>query len=258
MKKIAMFLLSISILLSLVACNKNIDDQDDPISDSNLNYKKISEYMKEESILTFSPYYDLLEFQINQYKEEVIDNKIHATFLYKILMKNLETDPDKVGYIKEAKERGDKNYQQLYDEYLKVQEMNFDLKVIIDENDSFILFSNNAPKGIEWVEIRMSDFISIGKGAEDEFTGVISEINNETAIVLVDEGETIRNSGDLVDVNLSINKDVTFNVGDRVRVGYTGPIQEKYPLGIETVFILLTPEYPHFFKWWDEWGILLA
>lgn len=75
--------------------------------------------------------------------------------------------------------------------------------------------------------------------AEAEFKGTITEIIGEFAIVAVDEGEDIRSSGDLVEVNLSKNQDVEFRVGDRVRVGYKGEIQEKYPLGINTIFVEL-------------------
>lgn len=74
---------------------------------------------------------------------------------------------------------------------------------------------------------------------EAEFKGTITEIIGESAIVSADEGEDIRSSGELVEVNLSKNKEVEFNVGDRVRVGYDGPVQEKYPLGINTVFLEL-------------------
>lgn len=73
--------------------------------------------------------------------------------------------------------------------------------------------------------------------AEAEFKGTITEIIGEFAIVSADEGEDIRSSGDLVEVNLSKNQDIEFKVGDRVRVGYDGAIQEKYPLGINTIFV---------------------
>ncbi len=37
---------------------------------------------------------------------------------------------------------------------------NYDLKVIIDKNNNITLYSNESPKGVKWVEIRMRDFIS--------------------------------------------------------------------------------------------------
>lgn len=75
--------------------------------------------------------------------------------------------------------------------------------------------------------------------AEAEFKGTITDIIGELAIVSADEGEAIRASGELVEVNLAKNEEVKFKVGDRVRVGYNGAIQEKYPLGINTVFVEL-------------------
>ena len=61
--------------------------------------------------------------------------------------------------LTEAKERGDSNYQQLYNEYLQPQEMNFQLKAIINEDNLITLYYNVSPKGTEWQEVKMSDFI---------------------------------------------------------------------------------------------------
>lgn len=122
-------------------------------------YDRINEFMKEESVAVFSSYYELLDFQISNYVEEVLEDNIEASFFYKIIYKNYDKDPDIVGYIKEAKESGNKNYQQMYDEYLEPKEMNFDLKVVIDKNDIITLYSNVSPNGVEWEETEMSDFI---------------------------------------------------------------------------------------------------
>lgn len=123
------------------------------------NYERISEYMKEHSIATFSPYYELLDFQISDYVEKSTDEGIEATFYYKIIEKNYDKDPDTVGYIKEAKESGSQNYQQMYDEYLESREMNFDFKVIIDKEDKITLYSNVSPNGVQWEETKMTDYI---------------------------------------------------------------------------------------------------
>ncbi|MDY0236444.1 MAG: hypothetical protein RBR71_10465 [Gudongella sp.] len=123
------------------------------------NYCRINEYMKQESIAAFSPYYELLDFQILNYEEKFVDGNIEATFFYKIIDKNYDKDPDTVGYIKEAKESGNKNYQQMYDEYLQPKESNFDLKVVIDKDDKITLYSNVSPKGIRWEETKMTDYI---------------------------------------------------------------------------------------------------
>lgn len=123
------------------------------------NYEKISQYMKEQAIGAFSPYYELLDFQISNYEEEIIDGNIEATFFYKIIEKNYDKDPDTVEYIKEAKESGNTNYQLLYDEYLQPRESNFDLKIIIDQDHVITLYSNVSPKGIKWEETKMTDYL---------------------------------------------------------------------------------------------------
>ncbi len=79
---------------------------------------KIGAYMEEESRKVFSPYYELLDFQISDYHEETVNGKVEAVFMYKIIHKNYDRDPDTVKYIKEAKESGNINYQQMYDEYV--------------------------------------------------------------------------------------------------------------------------------------------
>lgn len=138
--------------------NKRVDIYDKEISQGEV-YDKISEYMKAESIAAYSPYYELLDFQISNYKETNVDGNVEATFFYKIIDKNYDKDPDTVGYIKELKESGHKHYQQLYDEYLEPKQSNYELKVVIDEDDNITLYSNDSPKGIEWVETEMTDYI---------------------------------------------------------------------------------------------------
>lgn len=123
------------------------------------SYDRISEYMKEKSTATFSPYYELLDFQISKYEEKIVDGNVEATFFYKIIEKNYDKDPDTVQFIKKAKENGDKYYQTYYDEYLQPRESNFDLKIIIDKDDVITLYSNVSPNGIEWEETKMTDYI---------------------------------------------------------------------------------------------------
>lgn len=123
------------------------------------NFKKISAYMEAECKKVFSPYYELLNFVISDYQEEIVNGRVEAVFRYELVHKNYDRDPDTVKYIKEAKDSGNSNYQQMYDEYLQPKVMNFELKAILDENDSITLYSNIAPKGVEWEETKMSDFI---------------------------------------------------------------------------------------------------
>lgn len=137
----------------------NIDVVDNEAIVETESYKKISGYMEEECKKVFSPYYELLDFKMSDYEEEIVGGNVEAVFHYKVIHKNYDKDPDTVQYIKEAKERGDKNYRQLYDEYLQPQEMNFYLKARIDENGKITLYYNFSPHGIDWQEIEMSDFI---------------------------------------------------------------------------------------------------
>src|SRR5690606_25358766 len=132
---------------------------EEPKSITDTNYDKIAKYMKEKSIETFSPYYELLDFQISNYVENNTDAGLEATFDYKIIEKNYDKDPDTVGYIKEAKDSGNINYQQMYDEYLQPREMNFHFKILIDKDNIITLYSNISPNGVEWEETEMSDFI---------------------------------------------------------------------------------------------------
>lgn len=167
MKRVLITGLIIILAFGFSACNGKSEPienegvlQEDEISvdTDDTDYDRISEYMEEESRKAFSPYYELLDFQISDYQEEVVNGNVEAIFLYKIIYKNYYKDPDTVGYIKEAKESGNKNYQQMYDEYLQPKEMNFHLKVIL-ENDLITLYSNIAPKGIQWEETKMTDYI---------------------------------------------------------------------------------------------------
>lgn len=139
--------------------NKTVNIYNKEISQGKI-YDRISEYMKDESKAAYSPYYELLDFQISNYKEMEIDGNIEATFFYKIIKKNFDRDPDTVSYIKELKESGHKYYQQLYDEYLEPKESNYDLKLIIDKDDNITLYSNESPKSLKWVEIKMTDYIT--------------------------------------------------------------------------------------------------
>jgi len=71
--------------------------------------------------------------------------------------------------------------------------------------------------------------------AVESFKGTIIESHGESALVLIDEGEPVRKSGSEVSVNLSINEEVTFKVGDRVEVWYDGVVGESFPLSINTI-----------------------
>ncbi|MDX9917707.1 MAG: hypothetical protein RBT15_06770 [Gudongella sp.] len=173
MKKLLFMLLILVLTLSIMACTKQEVPSETPAeilpedtpqvlpedTPEVSAYDRISTFLEEESIIAFSPYYELLEFKISNYDEKISDDNIEATFYYTIVAKNYDRDPDTVGYIIEAKESGNANYQQLYDEYLMPHDMNFDFKVVIDKDDNLTLYSNVSPKGVEWVETSMTDYI---------------------------------------------------------------------------------------------------
>lgn len=73
---------------------------------------------------------------------------------------------------------------------------------------------------------------------EATFIGVIEEVYEGSAIVYIEEGE-ILGSGDRAGVNLTVANEVIFEIGQRVKVGYTGPVGESYPLSIQTTSVEL-------------------
>ncbi len=123
------------------------------------NKDRVRAYLEEECRKAYSPYYELLDFIISDYHEEIVNGNIEAEFLYTLVVKNYDRDPDTVEYIKEAKESGNINYQQMYDEYLQAREMNFHFKTITDKNGNITLYSNISPVGIEWEKTQMNDYI---------------------------------------------------------------------------------------------------
>lgn len=74
------------------------------------------------------------------------------------------------------------------------------------------------------------------KEKEVTFIGTISEINDQTAIISIEEGE-ILNSGSSVTVDLSVNENEIFFVGDKVEVVYDGIVREIHPLSINTISV---------------------
>lgn len=71
---------------------------------------------------------------------------------------------------------------------------------------------------------------------EHKFIGTISKIEENIAIVSIEEGEILK-SGDSVKVDLSVNKEDVFFIGDKVEVEYDGMIRESNPLSINTISI---------------------
>ncbi|GLO65713.1 hypothetical protein [Oceanobacillus kimchii] len=72
---------------------------------------------------------------------------------------------------------------------------------------------------------------------QDSLIGNIQTINNDIAIVKVTKG-SILNSGNQVTVDLSVEEEITFEVSDKVEVGFTGEVREiGPPVGIDTIYV---------------------
>jgi len=85
---------------------------------------------------------------------------VEAIFIYTIIQKNYDRDPNTVDYIKSTKENKDPNYQTYYDEYLKPRESNMEIKAVINKEGDISLYTDNDPHNSrEWVEFQMSDCI---------------------------------------------------------------------------------------------------
>jgi hypothetical protein len=68
------------------------------------------------------------------------------------------------------------------------------------------------------------------------FVGTIEEIHGESATVFVPESKESKISGTVV-IGLHANTDDTFQVGDKVRVGYDGNTMETAPVGVHALTI---------------------
>lgn len=90
-------------------------------------------------------------------------------------------------------------------------------------------------------DISSLDRSSLDSNSDDEvkatFTGTIVKINNQYQSVQVDVeegGSSLK--GEIITVDISVNDEATFEVGNKVEVGFDGSIQETSPLGIGKVF----------------------
>lgn len=70
--------------------------------------------------------------------------------------------------------------------------------------------------------------VAFGESSQS-FEGTIRKIHGTSAVVEVDEGFPIRSSGDRVSVSLE-EEAAKAQVGDRVRITYSGSVMESYPL----------------------------
>jgi len=67
------------------------------------------------------------------------------------------------------------------------------------------------------------------------FVGTIQEITGDRAIIdaAEEDGKTLGQ----IRINLAVNPNETFQIGDRVRVGYDGMIMESAPAEIKTLSV---------------------
>ncbi|MGM0752446.1 MAG: DUF3221 domain-containing protein [Bacillota bacterium] len=75
------------------------------------------------------------------------------------------------------------------------------------------------------------------KTESSSFTGTIKEINDNRALVSAKVYEG--NSESDVFIDLSVNNAETFQVGDKVKVGFEGIIKESNPAQINTLSVVL-------------------
>ncbi|MBQ7986393.1 MAG: hypothetical protein IJ304_03905 [Clostridia bacterium] len=125
-------------------------DADNPVT----LYDKTTAFLEQEFHRVYDPYYDIQSLTISNWEE----NGNEATFFYKMTYIYYNRDPDTVEYIQKAKEKGQEQYKILYDDYLKEHEANYQFKVVLN-GDTIDLYSNIAPKGVEWVPTKIDDYI---------------------------------------------------------------------------------------------------
>lgn len=83
-------------------------------------------------------------------------------------------------------------------------------------------------------------FLFIGKSeVKATFIGVIEElINDRQAVVYVTESENDAVRG-IVYVNIAKNPDIKFKVGDKIKAGYDGTVQDTAPMWVTTLTVEL-------------------
>lgn len=77
---------------------------------------------------------------------------------------------------------------------------------------------------------------------QPNFSGIVDEVNENSILVKVNEGEDEIQSSDLISVSLDVKlKDgiTNFLVGDEVRVYYDGTILESYPAQVNQVYLIM-------------------
>ncbi|MBE7022748.1 MAG: M56 family metallopeptidase, partial [Ruminococcaceae bacterium] len=118
-------------------------------------YLRTEAYLRREFHRVYTPHYEILNLEITNW----LESENEAMFYYEMTHKNYDKDPDTVGYIIEARERNDKNYEALKEDYLAPHTGTYFFKVVCTEKGELQLYYNVAPKGQEWQSVTVDDFI---------------------------------------------------------------------------------------------------
>lgn len=126
--------------------------------------KQIEEEIWKQTKDTFSDYYELLGYKIDDYEEFEEDGVLNAIFSYTFYHKNYDKDPDTVPYIQEAKEKNDPNYEIYYDEYLEEKDGLMFLRAVQIDSDKVKFYVDSGyNREIVWIELNMDDFLIVNK-----------------------------------------------------------------------------------------------
>lgn len=91
--------------------------------------------------------------------------------------------------------------------------------------------------------VYMSRPLTLNKiGNKPSFEGVVTEVYENSIMVVVNNDEEEYKSSDLMSVSLDVkvkDSETSFDVGDKVRVYYDGSIAESYPAQINTVYAIV-------------------
>lgn len=118
-------------------------------------YVLTKQYLESEYIKAFSPYYQCLSQEIQNWQESGNE----ATFTYLTTDQHWNRDPDRVDYIVKEKNAGNTaKYERLKEQYLSPIQSIYEFRIVW-QGDSPTLYHNSAPMGVEWTPVRLTDFV---------------------------------------------------------------------------------------------------
>lgn len=156
MKKKSILIVSMVIVaITALAVSAYVIDMHQTSDNSNNLYSRTSEFLEQEFHRVYDKYYDIQGLTISNWQE----NGNEATFFYKMTYLHYNREPDTVDYIKQAKERGQKEYETLYNDYLAEKEVNYQFKIVLNGNE-LELYSDVSVKGeAVWLPTKIDDYI---------------------------------------------------------------------------------------------------